>query len=114
MDRKYGRIFTMADVEKIFEWFGKNWTDAGGAEMNIDVDTIIESMDAEGVRFKFPEDEPVMVFRARDKRAIGVIRHYEDHQSPRAPVAFLESIQDARRDFEQYREDHPEMIKEPD
>jgi hypothetical protein len=110
-DRKYGRIFTMSDVQKIIEWYEMNGVNPDFSMTPFD--EAIDEMD-EVVRFKFPYDEPTFTLRGRDQRAIGAIRFYEDHQSPRAPVGFIEGIEDARRDFVEYRDQHPEMMKEPD
>jgi hypothetical protein len=110
MDNKYGRIFTASDVEKILEWVEDNTNSAS----NIDCDGILEAMDEEGVRFKFDVDEPLFVLRGRDKRAAGAIMHYRDHQAPSAPDNHTEAIQRAFRAFNDYRETHPGMMKEPD
>lgn len=106
MDNKYGRIFTASDVEKILEF--------AGDENSISLDEILPKMEEAGVRFKFPADEPLFTFRGRDKRAIGAIRHYQDHQSPNAPVNHEAAIEAAMKSFIAYREDHPELMKEPD
>lgn len=107
-DRKYGRIFTVSDVEKILDVAGEfEWH-------KVHLDSIIATMDEEGVRFKFEPDEPTFTLRGRDKRAEGAIRFYGDHQSPRAPVHFLEGIDAAADEFRRYRDEHPEQIKEPD
>jgi hypothetical protein len=118
MDRKYGRMFTMSDVLAIIELVANTKEVRGIAP-----DQIFEEIETcEGPfmgqdappRFKFAADEPTFTLRARDKRAVGAIRFYEDHQSPRAPVNFLEGIESARREFEVYREQHPDQMKEPD
>lgn len=108
-DRKYGRIFTMSDVEKIIEFALDG--DYG------DVEQVTEELfgaDADAVRFKFDRDEPTFTMRARDKRSEGAIRFYGDHQSHSAPVGFIEGIDAAQRDFREYREQNPQMMKEPD
>lgn len=58
-----------------------------------------------------PDDEPVMIFRARDKHAHGAILNYarlcrdEHHYGV---------VQDRARDFAEFAEKHPERMKEPD
>lgn len=108
-DRKYGRMFTMADLEKIGERLLEE-ADTHG----VTVGRVLQKMDDEGVRFKFGKDEPTFTFRARDERAVAGIRYYEDHQSPNAPVGFLEGVAAARRDFERFRDEYPELMKQPD
>jgi hypothetical protein len=109
-DNKYGRVFTEGDVEKILEWVEENTNSASA----IDFTGIIDSMDNEGVRFKFEPDEPLFILRGHDKRAIGAIRFYQDHQSPRAPVNHMDAIEKAALAFDSYRQEHPGELKEPD
>lgn len=58
-----------------------------------------------------PSDEPVMIFRAQDRRAVTALKAYyvscnlPDH---RAVVASRIA------DFERFAKDHPERMKEPD
>lgn len=58
-DLKYGRLFTEEDVDKLL-----NWLNPGGLESP--TGEVIAQAEAEGVEFRFPADEPVMVFRAKD------------------------------------------------
>lgn len=109
-DNKYGRVFTTSDVEKILEWVEENTNSAS----NIDCDGILNAMDEEGVRFKFEPDEPLFVLRGHDKRAIGAIKFYAEHQSSRAPVNHLDAIDKALQSFIDYREENPGKLKEPD
>lgn len=57
-----------------------------------------------------PDDEPVIIFRARDQHAISVLTYYlslardEHHQR---------AISDRLSEFRAYREARPELIKEP-
>ena len=57
-----------------------------------------------------PDDEPVIIFRARDNHALAVLHHYyhlvSDPHHKRA-------IQDRIEEFGAYREAHPERLKEP-
>lgn len=57
-----------------------------------------------------PDDEPVIIFRARDRHALTLLRHYaslagdEHHQR---------AIFDRIEEFTAYQEAHPERVKEP-
>lgn len=58
-----------------------------------------------------PDDEPVMIFRARDKNAALAIAYYKklcadpDHK---------EAVNERLHHFVQFAHDHPERMKEPD
>ncbi|MEM9282093.1 MAG: hypothetical protein AAGA96_09720 [Verrucomicrobiota bacterium] len=58
-----------------------------------------------------PEDEPLMIFRARDVHAAGMIREYAgkvrdaEHRSV---------VLERAADFEQFAADHSDRMKEPD
>lgn len=57
-----------------------------------------------------PDDEPVILFRARDRKALGLLIMYqglcdEDHHKA--------AIQDRINEFSQFQIDHPERMKEP-
>ena len=59
-----------------------------------------------------PADEPVFIFRARDRHALKALREYADWLPPhtdhwRAVVA-------RHGDFDRFAADHPERMKEPD
>lgn len=108
-DRKYGRIFTESDVEKLLEIATEYYH---GRE--VDLPTVLAYAEEAGVRFKFGKDEPTFTLRARDLRASGAIYHYLNHQSPRAPQNHLEGIEASYKDFVAYRTDHHREVKEPD
>ena len=108
-DNKYGRVFTEGDVEKIFEWIGN-----AGDGQPLDLEWTLKLMDEEGVRFKFDADEPLFILRGRDQRAIGAIRFYQDHQSPRAPQNHTDGIASALAQFDRYRSEHASKMREPD
>jgi hypothetical protein len=59
-----------------------------------------------------PADEPIMLFRAKDKMAIPAIMFYQIPLDG-APFQYaeIEKILDA---FKAYAEQHPELMKEPD
>jgi hypothetical protein len=57
-----------------------------------------------------PDDEPVIIFRARDRHALAVLTYYlglvEDGHHQQA-------VFDRIGEFTAYRADHPERLKEP-
>jgi len=62
-----------------------------------------------------PEDEPVMLFRARDKHAVTLVRYYyqicsEDNCSDE----HMQGIQARVEDFEEFCLYHPDRMKQPD
>lgn len=58
-----------------------------------------------------PEDEPVILFRAQDRKALSALRSY--HTS--CEQADHRAVIGARiRAFEKFAEEHPERMKEPD
>lgn len=97
---KYGRLFTEDDVRSMLEAY---------EETGHNFDDLVQSG-----RFTFPEDEPLFVLRAQDKRALGAIRYYQDHQNPRASIAHLNNIERAVRAFEDFRFHKADRLKEPD
>jgi hypothetical protein len=57
-----------------------------------------------------PDDEPVILFRARDDHALSVLYYYYDlAQDPH----HRQAIQDRIDEFTRYRNAHPERMKEP-
>jgi len=60
---------------------------------------------------KIPDDEPIMIFRARDVHAADMIHGYlesvEDEQHK-------EAVRERLFDFVKFSTDHPERMKEPD
>jgi hypothetical protein len=57
-----------------------------------------------------PDDEPVILFRARDRHALAVLRHYQLLVSD---AHHWRAVQDRIDEFSAYREGHPERLKEP-
>ena len=108
MDNKYGRIFTESDVRKVIEYVIAG--DYGPDQFP----DILAEMDGDQVRFKWEEDEPVFVLRARDNTAEGAIRFYRDHQRPGAPPNHLDAIERACTAFREFRADNPHLMKDPD
>jgi len=58
-----------------------------------------------------PDDEPLFILRAQDQNALAVIMAYHaictnlDHKA---------EIINSMKDFKQFRDEHPERMKEPD
>ena len=61
---------------------------------------------------KFSPGEPLFILRGQDKRALGAVRWYRDHQWPSATQDHLSNIDKAVEHFEAYRQIGP--VKEPD
>jgi hypothetical protein len=57
-----------------------------------------------------PDDEPVIIFRARDVHTISVLRHY---QALANEPHHIRAIQDRIDEFAAYQEANPHMLKEP-
>jgi len=102
MDKKYGRLFTEDDVRTLVEV-------AMSLDEEINIQTFIDEFEG-----KFPVDEALFLLRAQDKRALGAIRFYYDHQSPRANQGHLDAIQHAIDSFDKFRLKNVERVKEPD
>lgn len=58
-----------------------------------------------------PSDEPIMIFRARDKHAAAMIAYYKKLC---ADTAHKEAVNVRLRQFVGFAYDHPERMKEPD
>jgi hypothetical protein len=58
-----------------------------------------------------PDDEPIMIFRARDKHAHGAIMDYfrRCSNTQHAEVVLARAAQ-----FAEFADDHPDRMKEPD
>jgi len=108
-DMKYGRLFTLSDIEKII----KPIVPAAGKDIEGLID-LVNSMEDNGTAFKFPANEPTFTLRARDQRAIGAIVYYRDHQSKSAPANHLDGIDNSVKAFDKFRFEHRELMKEPD
>jgi hypothetical protein len=61
-----------------------------------------------------PRDEPLFLLRARDENAVTALAAYRERCAA-AGCSFeqLEGIQERIREFIQFRETHPERMKEP-
>jgi hypothetical protein len=58
-----------------------------------------------------PFDEPVFIFRARDKLAAGIIRRYAGICNE---ITHFKAVVARASSFHQFNDDHPERMKEPD
>lgn len=58
-----------------------------------------------------PDDEPVFILRARDVHAVATIGWYAGHCKNQEHV---EIVKQRWLDFQQFRDEHPERMKEPD
>jgi histidinol phosphatase-like PHP family hydrolase len=117
-DMKYGEIYTEDEVVKIVQMAvedavisvarGENheevrerYTEGNIREVaRTDIDRI------------FHPGEPLFILRGQDRRALGAIRFYREHQWPNATKEHLDSIDDAVELFEAYRK--VGHMKEPD
>jgi hypothetical protein len=109
-DNKYGRLYTEADLIAFAHHCTQEWA---GMDRGMSEDRVRKEL-ADFKEFKFPDDEPLFLLRARDKRALAAIRFYMDHQSPRAPVNHMDGIELAFRDFDHFAINNPERMREPD
>lgn|SRR3954469_17559086 len=103
---KYGRIFTQADVEKIVEKVQSS--------PHRPLHTTLAMIEASGESLTFPDNEPVFVLRARDKRARGAVRFYADHQTALSPPSHINAVEEALKQFNVYANNNPELMREPD
>lgn len=62
-----------------------------------------------------PDDEPVIVFRARDVRTRGVLAHYlKLCEQGGSPVRHLRLVAEQLARFTRWQEENPDRVKEPD
>ncbi len=58
-----------------------------------------------------PDDEPVFILRAQDRKALAALRHYRDDcEYPEQKAAIDKRIDE----FTEYQKAHPDRVKEPD
>lgn len=108
-DSKYGRIFTQDDMLNFAHHVG---SELAGVDRGYSMDQLIGMLD--DFTGKFPPDEPLFVLRARDKRALGAVRFYRDHQSQQAPSNHLDGVDKAYRQFRVFADENPDLMREPD
>lgn len=62
-----------------------------------------------------PDDEPVIVFRARDMNTRGVLAHYlKMCDQGGSPVRHLRLIAETLHKFTAWQEQHPDQVRVPD
>jgi hypothetical protein len=62
-----------------------------------------------------PDDEPVIVFRARDSRTRGVLAHYlKLCEQGGSPIRHLRLVTEALATFTRWQEQNPDKVREPD
>jgi hypothetical protein len=62
-----------------------------------------------------PEDEPVIVFRARDRLTVDVLDDYLRRcAAAGSPQRHLDLVQGTRELFRQWQQDHPDRVRTPD
>lgn len=57
-----------------------------------------------------PEDEPVILFRARDVHAVKVLSYYHDLVKDEHHI---KAVSEKLEEFKAFKRDHPDRIKEP-
>jgi hypothetical protein len=61
-----------------------------------------------------PEDEPLILFRARDRHALDTLMHYRDLcELDECTEYHLQGIEDRIAAFQQFASEHPERMKQP-
>lgn len=117
-DMKYGEIYTEDEVVKI-------------VQMAVDdvIASVVSGENHEEIKARFTEGdirevartdidrifhpgEPLFILRGQDRRALGAIRFYREHQWPNATQEHLSNIDTAVEYFEEYRK--VGHMKEPD
>jgi hypothetical protein len=117
-DNKYGEIYTEDEVVEV-------------VQMAVDgvLKLIDEGLDRNEIKLRFNEGdirevarteierhwlpgEPLFILRGQDRRALGAVRWYRDHQWPNAEQEHLDRIDNAVDLFEAYRSIG--AMKEPD
>lgn len=62
-----------------------------------------------------PDDEPVIVFRARDKMVPAMLRFYmEMCEANGSPARHIDLVQGASRQIVQWQLDHKDQVRQPD
>jgi hypothetical protein len=117
-DNKDGEIYTEDEVVQIVKMAVQEVLK--GIREGNDEATIIDVFNEGDIREvarteierKFLPGEPLFILRGQDKRALGAVRWYRDHQWPNATNEHIEKIDDAVALFEEYRK--VGVMKEPD
>jgi hypothetical protein len=108
-DSKYGRIFTEAEVENLVHVAGVTGRDyASLVQSAVGKDGNFDSA------YVFPEDEPLFILRAQDRRALAAIREYYAQCMNVCDQNHLDAIEKAMSDFDKFRQTYPDRMKIPD
>lgn len=112
-DRKYGRIYTESDIEKIFaELAAQTVIDPNRRVIEFpSPDIIIKALDDEG-KLTIPEDEPTFLIRGQDNVALHAIGFYRSVAVDLG--ANLQTVTEAYADFIRWRHENPSKCKVPD
>lgn len=57
-----------------------------------------------------PDDEPIIIFRARDRHTVAVLEFYKSLVSDEHHI---EGINDRIEEFSSYQSNNPDLVKEP-
>ena len=119
-DNKYGELYTEDEVVKIVQMAVQSMIElVGNSDITNGLD--IDGHFSEGnirevarteIERVFHPGEPLFVLRGQDKRALGAVRWYRDHQWPGSKHDHIDSIDEALARFEAYRK--LGRMKEPD
>jgi hypothetical protein len=117
-DNKYGEIYTEDElvevvqlaVTSVLEQVANN-VDFNEIKLRFNEADIREVARAD-IERTWKVGEPLFILRGQDRRALGAVRWYRDHQWPNAPREHLEAIDEAVARFEAYR--NIGSMKEPD
>lgn len=119
-DNKYGEIYTEDEVVQVVRLAIQSMVElVGNSDITNGVD--IDGHFSEGnirevarteIPRTFHDGEPIFILRGQDKRALGAVRWYRDHQWPGSKPEHIDSIDEALARFEAYRK--LAATKEPD
>ena len=118
-DNKYGEIYTEDEVVKVVQLavvevlklckVDKAWEDDINGRFS---EGNIREVARTEIDRVFHPGEPLFILRGQDRRALGAVRWYRDHQWPGSKPDHIESIDEALARFEAYRQ--LGSMKEPD
>lgn len=117
-DNKYGELYTEDEVVQLVKMAVEsavNFMDNGESPDDVlerFTDADIREVARTDIERKFHPGEPLFVLRGQDKRALGAVRFYREHQWPSATQEHLNSVDAAVERFEAYR--NLGHMKEPD
>jgi len=103
-DLKYGRLFTEKDVLAIAKRINPDMEPEKVREM---IDTY---------QSHFPKSEPLFVIRGKDELGLGAVRNYRTLATGtlKDADAFIAKVDDVVRRFQEFRNNHPTRLKQPD